>query len=328
MTKIRPPTHAGTWYSANHDTLSKQLTKYFSKAPKFEKGARVIVGPHAGYTYCGERLAESYSVWDLTNTKCVFILGPSHHVYFKDKVLVSQYDAYETPLGNIKVNTGIRDALIGLGKGCGFEKMSESVEDDEHLFEMHLPFLAWRCKQDQVSPPKIVPIMFSSLSEKACEKVIAALLPYFNDDSYTFIVLSDFCHWGKRFGYTEYVASGDLDDLVPFHESDDRSVPIYESIKFLDQSAMLIASEGSLEKWSRYIKETGNTICGQKPINVVLKLIEKLQRSGGRTASSTVFEWIGYSQSGKAIKYSDSSVSYASGYVRLLPSANTSVVKG
>lgn len=314
---IRSATHSGSWYSADPSILAEQLSAWFSKAPKFQAGARVLVGPHAGYTYCGARLAESYNVWDVSETRRVFILGPSHHVYFKDSVLLSSFDTYETPLGNVEVDREVCDQLRSSSEDTVFKSMSESVEEDEHLFEMHMPFLVYRCKQEGIKSPKIIPIMVSSLSPSVRQKVVDALLPYFKDEQNAFVILSDFCHWGRRFGFTEYVPDNDLSEIGPYSRSADRGTPIYKSIEYLDRSAMVIASAGSVAKWDSYIEITGNTICGQKPIGLVLNLIEGFKREGGLTVTDSVFEWLGYSQSSKVVKSSDSSVSYASGFVRL-----------
>lgn len=314
---IRPASHSGSWYSADPLTLAHQLQGWFAKAPETQIGARILIGPHAGYTYCGARLAETYNVWDLSKTKRVFILGPSHHVYFKDVALLSPYTSYETPFGAIEVDTDICDQLCREISGNVFKKMSCEVDDEEHLFEMHMPFLAHRCKQDGVQFPRIVPIMISALSSKAREKVVQSLLPFFSDEENTFVVLSDFCHWGKRFGYTKYVPDNDIAEIISILQAKNRETPIHESIEYLDRSAMVVASAGSVAKWDSYIETTGNTICGQKPIGVVLRLLEKFKDSGGLTVTNASFEWVGYSQSGKVVRPSDSSVSYASGFIRL-----------
>ena len=83
---------------------------------------------------------------------------------------------------------------------------------------------------------------------------------------------------------------------------------IYESIEILDRIAMNIASNGSYKDWEHYIKTTGNTICGQKPVLLVMKLLLAAHSKGG-------FNWLGYSQSSAVENYFESSVSYASGYV-------------
>ncbi|RKP28520.1 UPF0103-domain-containing protein [Metschnikowia bicuspidata] len=313
---IKPATHSGSWYSADPSILKKQLSGWFSMAAQSQSGSRVLVGPHAGYTYCGARLAETYSVWDLSKTKRVFILGPSHHAYFKDKVLLSLYEAYETPFGNVPVDTEICNQLKLL-KDSPFQTMSESVDDEEHLFEMHMPFLVYRCQQDSAPLPKIIPILVSSLSTLCRQRVVDALSTYMDDPQNAFVVLSDFCHWGRRFGYTAYVPNNDLGEQVQYSQAERNGVPIYKSIEYLDRSAMMLASAGSAAEWDSYIETTGNTICGQKPIGILLRLIERYKKNGGLTVTDLVFEWLGYSQSSKAVEPSDSSVSYASGHVRL-----------
>lgn len=308
---VRPATHSGSWYSADKSRLSAQLSKFFASGQKCQKGARVLVGPHAGFTYSGQRLAETFSAWDTANVKRIFILGPSHHVYFKDSALVSHFDYYATPLGKLKVDTETTEKLVATK---AFKYMSSSVDEEEHLFEMHAPFIAYRCKQDGIRP-QIVPIMISSMSSKLRNEIVDILLPYFQLEENTFVVLSDFCHWGRRFGYTEYVPGDILAECGPF--SSKGANPIYKSIEFLDKAAMEIATAGSAAKWDSYIDITGNTICGQRPIAVVLRLVEEFKKAGGNTVGKEVFEWIGYSQSSKVTEYHDSSVSYASGYIRV-----------
>lgn len=323
MVNIRPATHAGSWYTNNGPRLKAQLDAYFEKARERTDslggqdttgvipGARVLIGPHAGFAYSGERLAETFNVWDTSNVKRVFVLGPSHHVYFKNVVMVSKYDFYETPFGNLPIDVSTTKELLGSrihGREL-FRGMSDEIDDDEHSFEMHAPFIHYACSHlDHM--PQIVPIMISSLDERLKKDLTTALLPYFHNKENHFIVSSDFCHWGSRFGYTKYLP----DITKPFAESDLVSLsshklatttPIYKSIEALDKTAMEIASKGSVGDWESYISATGNTICGQKPIAIILRL---LQGEKG-------FEWIGYSQSNEVHKVNDSSVSYASGYV-------------
>lgn len=317
MVKVRPATHSGLWYIGEGVSLAKQLKGFFQAAEtahiKLVKGARVLIGPHAGYTYLGARLAETFAVWDTSKVKRVFILGPLHHVYFKTSVLVSKYDSYETPLGDLPVDTEVTKELTELrvqGKKV-FKYMSEEIDDDEHSFEMHAPFLYYRAKDIAQGLPLIVPIMISGLDSSLAASVVEALNPYFADEENTFVISSDFCHWGSRFGYTEYVAdpTNGIEDIITLRLGSKTSpeTPIYKSIEFLDREAMRIASEETASAWKRYISTTGNTICGQKPIWVVLQLLEGAGASGG-------FKWTGYLQSSQVVRASDSSVSYALGY--------------
>lgn len=320
---IRPATHAGSWYTANKASLTSQLDELFAKAAKRIElssqngvpGARVLVGPHAGYSYAGTQLAETYASWDTTNCKRVFVIGPSHHVYFASTAKVSKYDFYATPLGNLPVDTQVCSDLTST---LTFSYMSPDEDQDEHSFEMHAPFIYHKAHESDVACPKIVPIMISAMSEQLYSDIVGSLKPYFLDSSNTFAVSSDFCHWGSRFGYTKYLqklpALGktiDIDDMINIRSRSQLvpHVPIHRSIEALDKEAMRIASVGSYEDWNKYISETQNTICGQKPIAVVLRLLQNVENSG--------FTWIGYSQSGEVSSPNESSVSYASGYVTL-----------
>lgn len=322
---IRPATHAGSWYSNDKRLLLRQLEKYFGEASSLStglsgqpvalpiKGARVLIGPHAGYLYLGKQLAETFNVWDTSKVKRVFVLGPSHHVYFANSALVSGFEAYETPLGNLPVDTdtiGRLVKVIGVSGKPVFQYMSEEVDEDEHLFEMHAPFIYHRTHNLPQGVPKIIPIMISGLGDKLRTDIVDALRPYFADDENTFVISSDFCHWGPRFGYTQYVPEAETHlgkgDITTLRSGASVSRPIHQSIEILDKEAMRIASSGDYSSWKQYIDTTGNTICGQKPIGIVLGLLDR-QR----------FEWIGYSQSSHVTRYDDTSVSYASGYVRM-----------
>lgn len=337
MVRVRPATHAGSWYSDDATRLKAQLSKYFTLASqlntglsvgnnddvsKLVKGARVLIGPHAGFTYSGSRLAETFNVWDTSKVKRVFVLGPSHHVYFKSCALVSEYDEYETPLGNLPVDSEVISELVALRTSQGkpiFKYMNDEIDEEEHSFEMHAPFIYYRSHNLPQGVPSIIPIMISGADEALQNAVAEALLPYLEDEHNSFVISSDFCHWGSRFNYTKYVpvkssrlTEEDVVNLRLSSHINPLDNPIYKSIEILDKEAMRIASTGSSLAWHHYISMTGNTICGQKPIGIILKLLEHYKGD-----SELAFNWIGYSQSSSVVKYYDSSVSYASGYVKL-----------
>lgn len=86
---------------------------------------------------------------------------------------------------------------------------------------------------------------------------------------------------------------------------------------------MDVLSSGSTKEWDDYIDETENTICGRKPLSILLHTIEQVANdrmvlngfsSPAEKDQWAKLQWIGYSQSSKAILLNDSSVSYASGY--------------
>ena len=70
-------------------------------------------------------------------SKRIFLLGPSHHFYLS-KAALSKCTHYATPLGKLTVD---RETTAALHKTGQFEWMSQSVDEDEHSLEMHLPYI-------------------------------------------------------------------------------------------------------------------------------------------------------------------------------------------
>ena len=69
--------------------------------------------------------------------KRVFLLGPSHHFYLS-KAALSKCTHYATPLGNLTIDRATTADLYKTGQ---FDWMSQSVDEDEHSLEMHLPYI-------------------------------------------------------------------------------------------------------------------------------------------------------------------------------------------
>lgn len=312
----RTATHAGSWYLGIKSKLDRQLDHFLEavppSGPSYDSlpvpGARFLVGPHAGYAYAGKTLAETYKAWDVTGVKRVFILGPSHHVYFRGANL-TQFAKYETPLGDVPVDVETTKKLYETGI---FDYMSYSVDEDEHSFEMHMPFIyKMTCDSPEGVRP-IVPILVCSTSSTYDNKLAHVLAPYFKGKENAFVISTDFCHWGRRFDYTSYTDSNSLKDLRSLSRvSKVGPNPIYKSIEFLDRQGMEAASLGSYDKWKAYLDSTDNTICGRTPLGILLKTIEE---TGHEDPEYGKLKWIGYAQSSQVTDVSDSSVSYASGF--------------
>jgi len=70
--------------------------------------------------------------------KRVFVLGPSHHVWY-DGCVTSAVKACETPFGDIPVCQRTTSELVNK---LEFERMDLQDDEDEHSLEMHYPWIA------------------------------------------------------------------------------------------------------------------------------------------------------------------------------------------
>ena len=177
---------------------------------------------------------------------------------------------------------------------------------------------------------KIVPVLVGSINTSKEAEYGEILAPYLADPETFFVVSSDFCHWGTRFRYTYYQPAGASKGQSLSKSSDLaqlREHPIHASITEVDKLGMQHISlnpgnqktgEDAHKSFAKYLRETSNTICGRHPIGVLLGAIAHLQKSNtpGWNVEQVELKWTRYAQSSACVRLSDSSVSYASGYLK------------
>ncbi|KAK4229244.1 MEMO1 family [Podospora fimiseda] len=332
----REASHAGSWYDDDDQELSSQLDEFLSRVPDSLNdnslpvpGARVIIAPHAGYSYSGPCAAWAYKALDLSAAKRVFVLGPSHTYYLRGCALTT-FSKYATPFGDLVVDKATTKELRETGK---FSDMPPRREVDEHSLEMHIPFLWKRLEQtfgnDPSKYPPIVPILVGDGTEEE-EKAFGQLLsPYLKDPSTAWIVSSDFCHWGSRFSYRPHYSEGGIKDFdaprSKKHEilnvnpdwgelaSTPEGPAIHQVIKVLDELAMKAVETGVHGQFYKVIHDTQNTVCGRHPIGVIMATLEAVSKDGVEEGKGK-FKFVQYQRSSLVKQAFDSSVSYASAY--------------
>jgi MEMO1 family protein len=146
-------------------------------------------------------------------------------------------------------------------------------------------------------------------TEAAFGKLLA---PYIADPENAFVISTDFCHWGSRFGYTYYLNSAPSPALSPLslpngvtsspgqvatmdlHTDPDlaqgrdlrsredlrRNEPtIHESIAHMDRACMCAIATGKHAAFLDVLRDTGNTICGRHPIGVFMAGWEEVEQN-------------------------------------------------
>jgi len=294
---IRGASHAGTWYSASPKTLEKEFTNWIkiaegSVGEEKRTHPNAIIVPHAGYSYCGSTGAYAFSAIDRTKVSRVFVLGPSHHVSI-DGCALTKAKELETPFGNLIVDVELNKELEKTGR---FTRMSKDVDEEEHSIEMELPYLAFMLKgaDNDLSNVTFVEILVGSMDMEEEKEYGAILAPYFADPTNLFVISSDFCHWGVRFGYQPY---------------DKSKGEVWQSIEAMDKEGVRLIEEKDHLGFNKYLKRTQNTICGRHPLGILLGAMDSA------TSLDFSVKFLNYTQSSKNKKITDSSVSYASAVI-------------
>lgn len=276
------------------------------------------------------------------HSKRIFLLGPSHH-HPLATIALPELTSYATPVSDEPLPLDI-EAISKIRRASpDFETMSRRIDEREHSMELHLPYIHRKLQltfpDRPVSEyPPLVPIMVGSTNAETEHTVGTLLAPYLADQSNAFIISSDFCHWGQRFGYTYYVPDapqqkpplplsfGNLPqpptsvsqaeeaiNLVsgrPLRSNRELRTEIYDSISAVDIATMKAITTGSTRQFLKILRTTGNTVCGRHPIGVIMAALEEFASTTGDEVGK--FHFIRYERSSDPGELAESSVSYVS----------------
>ncbi len=220
----REPAVAGSFYPSDQAEIQRMMKLYFSKAPARDTNNELlaVISPHAGYVFSGEVAAAAFNQIDpVKKYKTVFIIGSSHRNAFPGASVYS-IGNYITPLGIVKTDLQIAGQLVAENKVMDYDPQYQRTE---HSIEVQVPFLQYILKNDF----KIVPVLLGTQDPAICEKIAAALKPYFTADN-LFVISSDFSH------YPEYKAAIKSDQQVA------------DAIVTNDPGKFLLAVESCTEK--------------------------------------------------------------------------------
>lgn len=131
---IRPAAVAGRFYPADAAVLLRQVDGCVSVAHE-KIHARGCVVPHAGYMYSGHVAGTVYGALELPSR--LILLGPRHYPHGERLAILSE-GAWATPLGEVKIDAALADALKE-----AFPLLREDAvaHSSEHSLEVQLPFL-------------------------------------------------------------------------------------------------------------------------------------------------------------------------------------------
>jgi hypothetical protein len=276
---VRPAAMAGTWYPGDEALLGAYVDKLLdgeSRAEAMPGPVRVLVAPHAGYRYSGAVAGDGYRLVRGQKFSRVLLLGPSHHAGFHG-LSIADVTHYETPLGPVPLDL---DAIRQL-RTSSLVKTEPGAHREEHSLEMQLPLL-----QRALQPGwQLVPVLVGQLAAEDYRTAAELLRPLLDENTLV-IVSSDFTHYGPRYGY------------LPFPNDKDTA----ERLEVLDKVGLSFILDRDPQGFLDYKNSTGITICGYRPIALLLHLLPEDSRG----------ELVSYATSGKLTGSYANSVSYLS----------------
>jgi len=275
--KIMTSQLPGKWYPADPSALRKDIDGYMKQARSQLDGKVIgLILPHAGYRYSGP--VAGYGISEIAGKKYsrVIILAPSHYGLPADIVSVASYTHIQTPLGKVPVDM---EAVAKLRASPVVQDYSK-IHKVEHSDQIELPML-----QVALKDFKVVPILFGPLSTDAVVSVSNAVRSIINENTLV-VVSSDFTHYGSSYHYLPFPCNAKTE----------------EALGKLDNTAFSLIANKDLTGFSDFIDRTGDTICGQDAIRVLLAILP----------ANAKVKLLKYDTSGRAAGNFAASVSYAS----------------
>jgi len=275
---IRKAYHAGTWYKGKEESLRRELEGLFlnnefgpGKLPVCQnQKQRTIIGgvsPHAGFAYSGCSAAHTY--FNLFKEKIpdtIIILGNHHQPY--SKVGIMKEGMWETPLGNLTIDSELAKALLDNSNiirddVASFMQIKEYRK--EHNIEIQLPFIKY-CAGD--NDTKIIPmkirhdIPFNKIDELS--KDIAKTINSFEKDI-IIIASSDMSHYNV-----------DNKEQLETLKKIDNAV-INQILKFKFQNVLNPKKFIDVSLFNKFREDERDvSICGRQTITLALLICEKL----------------------------------------------------
>lgn len=184
---IRQPAVAGTFYPSDRAELKNKINQLLSSVSNQignDQIVNLLIVPHAGYEYSGSIAAEGFK--QIKNDyDQVFLIGSTHESYFKG-IVVDENIAWETPLGQTKINLATAQKIVDSHQNFQFNSKPHRYE---HSLEVELPFL-----QTILDDFQIIPILIGQASNDDIHNLATAIHKYLTPNS-IIIISSDLSHY-------------------------------------------------------------------------------------------------------------------------------------
>lgn len=194
---IRKPAVAGIFYEDQVDTLKESIENCFmhelgpGNIPLMGNTRKIkgAIVPHAGYIYSGSIAAHSYYKIVEDGFPETFVILSPNHTGLGSGVSISSDEQWNTPLGNIDVDTEFAEYLF---KNSDIMDLDNIAHMREHSCEVQLPFLQYFSEDFT-----IVPITMGFQDMKTAKDVAKTITNAKNSLNRDILVLAstDFTHY-------------------------------------------------------------------------------------------------------------------------------------
>lgn len=189
---LRPSPIAGRWYESNPKSLARQVDAYMAGArlPELPGELIAVLAPHAGHVYSGPVAGFAFAALRGRAPGLIALVGPFHDMH-PAPFLISSYDAYATPLGNVPIDRGSVEALEAALESEGAPGLVPIANDSEHSLEIELPFLQRALSAEW----KLLPVMVHTQEPRLARLLGRALAAALRGRNALLVASTDLSHY-------------------------------------------------------------------------------------------------------------------------------------
>ncbi len=201
---IRPAAVSGSFYPGTRAACRAAVEECIAANSPLEElsesdsdSGPAVAGivPHAGWVFSGATAARTLLSIGGPTPRCFVLFGAVHQSGVA-RPTVAPEDAWETPLGDVAVDTGLRQELAeALGGDLASHSAAHAVE---HSLEVQVPFLAHLFPAAAILPVAVPPTPDAAAFGSAAGEVFSAA-----EGRVVVLGSTDLTHYGPRFyGFT------------------------------------------------------------------------------------------------------------------------------
>jgi MEMO1 family protein len=188
---VRSAAVAGRFYPADPVQLKAAIQQFIQDAnPPFIKKPIGLIVPHAGYIFSGQIYADAYRQVMGNPYDVVVIIGTNHTTGDFHGVSFGNYSVFRTPLGDMRIDEQIVQALLNESKDCNKDR---TVHVSEHSIEVQIPFI-----QTLFPNARIVPIIIHPPDYDLCIRFGQALANVLKNHRALIVMSSDLSHYPNQ----------------------------------------------------------------------------------------------------------------------------------
>jgi AmmeMemoRadiSam system protein B len=195
--RTRKPIVAGQFYPGQHSSCMAEIKECLEARKPSESLPETIAAgivPHAGWFFSGSIAAMVFSAVKLCHEEVhSFVIFGSAHGYFGPMPALDDSDFWETPLGNVAVDTDLAEGLLHQKLAVS----NPSAHRGEHSIEVQVPFIKYLFADTEILPIIVPP------NEKAIS-LGQAIGDIISNAGKTIVCIgsTDLTHYGPRYGFT------------------------------------------------------------------------------------------------------------------------------